>query len=105
MKDWRWLLLVLALVTGLLQHRLWLGPGNSGQVQALQALVTRRAQLLAMRTAEPTAASTPNRAMALALSTARSSSNATATSSSSSSNRQGRLQFRPAPPPSALSAA
>lgn len=39
MKDWRWLLLVLALVTGLLQHRLWLGPGNSGQVQALQAQV------------------------------------------------------------------
>ena len=39
MKDWRWLLLVLALVTGLLQHRLWMGPGNSGQVQALQAQV------------------------------------------------------------------
>lgn len=39
MKDWRWLLLVLALVVGLLQHRLWYGPGNTGQVQALQAQV------------------------------------------------------------------
>lgn len=39
MMDWRWLLLVLALVVGLLQHRLWSGPGNSGQVQALQAQV------------------------------------------------------------------
>ena len=37
--DWRWLLLVLALLTGWLQHRLWMGPGNSGQVQALQAQV------------------------------------------------------------------
>lgn len=39
MKDWRWLLLVLALLAGWLQHRLWLGPGNSGQVQQLQAQV------------------------------------------------------------------
>ena len=37
--DWRWLLLVLALLTGWLQHRLWNGPGSSGQVQALQAQV------------------------------------------------------------------
>ena len=39
MKDWRWVLLLLALLTGWLQHRLWTGPGSSGQVQALQAQV------------------------------------------------------------------
>ena len=39
MLNWRWSLLVLALLTGWLQYRLWYGPGNAGQVQALQAQV------------------------------------------------------------------
>jgi cell division protein FtsB len=44
MLNWRWLLLVLALLVGLLQHRLWYGPGNSGQVRALQAQVDAQAR-------------------------------------------------------------
>ena len=39
MLNWRWSLLLLALLTGWLQYRLWYGPGNSGQVQALQSQV------------------------------------------------------------------
>lgn len=39
MLNWRWSLLVLALLTGWLQYRLWYGPGNAGQVQALQEQV------------------------------------------------------------------
>lgn len=39
MVNWRWSLLVLALLTGWFQYRLWYGPGNAKEVQALQAQV------------------------------------------------------------------
>ncbi|REN09280.1 cell division protein FtsB, partial [Mycobacterium tuberculosis] len=37
MRNWRWLLLVLALLLGWLQYRFWFGPGNSGEVMMLEA--------------------------------------------------------------------
>ncbi|MDH0170566.1 cell division protein FtsB [Stenotrophomonas sp. GD04145] len=39
MRDWRWLLLVLALLLAWLQYRFWFGPGNSGEVMMLEAQV------------------------------------------------------------------
>ena len=39
MRNWRWLLLVLALLLGWLQYRFWFGPGNSGEVMMLEAQV------------------------------------------------------------------
>lgn len=36
MRNWRWVLLVLILLLGWLQYRFWFGPGNSGQVVALE---------------------------------------------------------------------
>lgn len=39
MRDWRWLLLVLALLLAWLQYRFWFGPGNSGEVMILEAQV------------------------------------------------------------------
>ncbi len=32
MRNWRWLLLVLAVLLAWLQYRFWFGPGNSGEV-------------------------------------------------------------------------
>jgi len=42
MRDWRWMLLVLALLLGWLQYRFWFGPGNSGEVMMLEAQVTNQ---------------------------------------------------------------
>lgn len=39
MRNWRWLLLVLAVLLGWLQYRFWFGPGNSGEVMMLEAQV------------------------------------------------------------------
>ncbi|MDV3469110.1 cell division protein FtsB [Stenotrophomonas sp. C3(2023)] len=39
MRNWRWLLLVLALLLAWLQYRFWFGPGNSGEVMTLEAQV------------------------------------------------------------------
>jgi cell division protein FtsB len=39
MRDWRWLLLVLAVLLTWLQYRFWFGPGNSGEVMVLEAQV------------------------------------------------------------------
>ncbi len=39
MRDWRWLLLVLAVLLAWLQYRFWFGPGNSGEVMVLEAQV------------------------------------------------------------------
>ena len=39
MRNWRWLLLVLAVLLALLQYRFWFGPGNSGEVMMLEAQV------------------------------------------------------------------
>jgi len=39
MRDWRWLLLLLALLLAWLQYRFWFGPGNSGEVMMLEAQV------------------------------------------------------------------
>lgn len=39
MRDWRWLLLVLVALLALLQYRFWFGPGNSGEVMALEVQV------------------------------------------------------------------
>jgi len=39
MRNWRWLLLVLALLLAWLQYRFWFGPGNSGEVMMLEAQV------------------------------------------------------------------
>ena len=39
MRDWRWLLLVLAVLLALLQYRFWFGPGNSGEVMMLETQV------------------------------------------------------------------
>ena len=42
MRDWRWLLLVLAVLLALLQYRFWFGPGNSGEVMMLEAQVANQ---------------------------------------------------------------
>jgi len=39
MRNWRWALLVLALLLAWLQYRFWFGPGNSGEVMTLEAQV------------------------------------------------------------------
>ncbi|WP_315389297.1 cell division protein FtsB [uncultured Stenotrophomonas sp.] len=39
MRNWRWLLLVLAVLLAWLQYRFWFGPGNSGEVMTLEAQV------------------------------------------------------------------
>ena len=39
MRNWRWLLLVLAGLLAWLQYRFWLGPGNSGEVLVLESQV------------------------------------------------------------------
>ncbi len=44
MRNWRWLLLVLALLLAWLQYRFWFGPGNSGEVMMLEAQVTNQAR-------------------------------------------------------------
>jgi cell division protein FtsB len=38
-RNWRWLLLVLAGLLAWLQYRFWLGPGNSGEVLVLESQV------------------------------------------------------------------
>ena len=42
MRNWRWLLLVLAVLLGLLQYRFWFGQGNSGEVMMLEAQVANQ---------------------------------------------------------------
>lgn len=42
MRDWRWLLLLLALLLAWLQYRFWFGPGNSGEVMMLEAQVANQ---------------------------------------------------------------
>jgi len=42
MRNWRWLLLVLAVLLAWLQYRFWFGPGNSGEVLVLEAQVARQ---------------------------------------------------------------
>ena len=44
MRNWRWLLLVLALLLAWLQYRFWFGPGNSGEVMMLEAQVAHQTQ-------------------------------------------------------------
>jgi len=39
MRNWRWMLLLLALLLAWLQYRFWFGPGNSGEVMTLEAQV------------------------------------------------------------------
>ncbi|MEG2805333.1 cell division protein FtsB [Stenotrophomonas sp.] len=39
MRNWRWMLLLLALLLAWLQYRFWFGPGNSGEVMSLEAQV------------------------------------------------------------------
>ena len=39
MRNWRWTLLLLALLLAWLQYRFWFGPGNSGEVMTLEAQV------------------------------------------------------------------
>lgn len=39
MRNWRWLLLVLAVLLAWLQYRFWFGPGNSGEVMMLETQV------------------------------------------------------------------
>lgn len=39
MRNWRWLLLVLAVLLVWLQYRFWFGPGNSGEVMMLESQV------------------------------------------------------------------
>ncbi|MGV8959170.1 MAG: cell division protein FtsB [Stenotrophomonas sp.] len=39
MRNWRWLLLVLAVLLTWLQYRFWFGPGNSGEVMMLETQV------------------------------------------------------------------
>lgn len=39
MRNWRWLLLVLAVLLAWLQYRFWFGAGNSGEVMMLEAQV------------------------------------------------------------------
>jgi cell division protein FtsB len=38
-RNWRWLLLVLAGLLAWLQYRFWFGPGNSGEVLVLESQV------------------------------------------------------------------
>ena len=45
MRNWRWLLLVLAVLLGLLQYRFWFGQGNSGEVMMLEAQVENQEDL------------------------------------------------------------
>jgi len=40
MANWRWLLLVLAVLLAWLQYRFWAGTGNSGEVMMLEAQVS-----------------------------------------------------------------
>ena len=42
MRNWRWLLLVLAVLLAWLQYRFWFGPGNSGEVMMLEAQVAHQ---------------------------------------------------------------
>lgn len=42
MRNWRWMLLLLALLLAWLQYRFWLGPGNSGEVMILEAQVANQ---------------------------------------------------------------
>lgn len=44
MRNWRWLLLVLAVLLAWLQYRFWFGPGNSGEVMMLEAQVAHQTQ-------------------------------------------------------------
>ncbi|CCG35119.1 cell division protein FtsB [Xanthomonas citri pv. mangiferaeindicae] len=44
MRNWRWLLLVLAVLLAWLQYRFWFGPGNSGEVMMLEAQVVHQTQ-------------------------------------------------------------
>ncbi|ARO69024.1 cell division protein FtsB [Xylella fastidiosa subsp. pauca] len=44
MRNWRWLLLVLAALLSWLQHRFWFGPGNSGEVRMLQVQIVQQHQ-------------------------------------------------------------
>ncbi|KQH73346.1 cell division protein FtsB [Xylella fastidiosa subsp. sandyi] len=44
MRNWRWLLLVLAALLAWLQHRFWFGPGNSGEVRMLQVKIVQQHQ-------------------------------------------------------------
>ncbi|MCG6630676.1 cell division protein FtsB, partial [Acinetobacter baumannii] len=37
MRNWRWLLLVLAVLLAWLQYRFWVGAGTSGEVMTLEA--------------------------------------------------------------------
>ena len=39
MRNWRWVLLILAALLAWLQYRYWFGPGNSGEVMMLEAQV------------------------------------------------------------------
>jgi cell division protein FtsB len=42
MRNWRWLLLVLAVLLAWLQYRFWFGPGNSGEVVQLEEQVAKQ---------------------------------------------------------------
>lgn len=42
MRNWRWTLLLLALLLAWLQYRFWFGPGNSGEVMTLEAQVANQ---------------------------------------------------------------
>ncbi|GHH54477.1 cell division protein FtsB [[Pseudomonas] boreopolis] len=42
MRNWRWLLLVLAVLLAWLQYRFWFGTGNSGEVMMLEAQVAHQ---------------------------------------------------------------
>jgi len=42
MRNWRWLLLVLAVLLAGLQYRFWFGQGNSGEVMMLEAQVANQ---------------------------------------------------------------
>lgn len=42
MRNWRWLLLVLAVLLAWLQYRFWFGAGNSGEVMMLEAQVAHQ---------------------------------------------------------------
>ena len=44
MRNWRWLLLVLAVLLAWLQYRFWFGPGNSGEVMMLEFQVAHQTQ-------------------------------------------------------------
>lgn len=42
MRNWRWLLLLLAVLLAWLQYRFWFGTGNSGEVMMLEAQVANQ---------------------------------------------------------------